>query len=84
MANRKVSKLHMAIGCDLIGSQTSMVASRNLDLELTDLGVIAYSKKSNRTILVPFSNIKAMELMPEVASVVAPAKVKAPAVAKAE
>ena len=77
MANRKVSKLHMAIGCDLIGSQTSMVASRNLDLELTDLGVLAHSKKSNRTMLVPFSNIKAMELVPEVAQAPAKAKVVA-------
>lgn len=60
-----VKLVHMAIGCDLIGAKTSMAASNNVTLELTSLGVVAFSKKTNRTYMVPFSNIKGLELFTE-------------------
>lgn len=63
--NPRVKRVHMAIGCDLIGSKTSMQATGNVTLELTPLGVVAFSKKSNRTYMVPFSNIKGLELFTE-------------------
>jgi hypothetical protein len=57
-----VKKMHMHIGVDLIGSKTSLAASKHLVLTLTDLGVHANSSVSGRKILIPFSNIKGIEL----------------------
>ena len=62
---RKVKTFHMAIGCDLIGSKTSMAASKNVELWLTRGGIECFSKGSNRTIFVPFANIKGVELYSE-------------------
>lgn len=56
----------MAIGVDLIGSKMSMQASKTLELEVMPLGIIAKSKKSNRHILIPWTNIKGVELLPQV------------------
>lgn len=53
---------HMAIGVDLIGSKTSMKASATLELEVTPLGVKCVSKGSGRTVLIPWPNIKGVEL----------------------
>jgi hypothetical protein len=55
----------MAIGCDLIGSKTSLAADRSTDLKLSEVGVLAISKSSDRQILIPFSNIKGIELIDE-------------------
>ena len=71
--NKKVKALHMAVGVDLIGSATSLAASKTMDLELIEAGVLATSLKSGRVMLIPFSNIKGLELMPE-AKPVKPAK----------
>jgi hypothetical protein len=56
-----VKKMHMHIGVDLIGSKTSLAASKTTVLTLTDVGVHAVSG-SGRKILIPFSNIKGIEL----------------------
>lgn len=61
----------MAIGCDLIGSKMSMAASKTLDLELTPVGVKASSKNSGRIMIIPFANIKGIEMMKESAPCVA-------------
>ena len=63
--NIKVKAFQMAIGCDLIGSKMSMAASKNLSLELVAIGVKAYSAATNRTIIIPFSNMKGIEMFPE-------------------
>lgn len=63
--NNKVKAFQMAIGCDLIGSKMSMAASRTLELELLPVGVKAYSKNSGRVIVIPFGNIKGIEMFPE-------------------
>lgn len=55
--------VHLAVGVDLLGSKTSLVASRGNTLEVTALGVMAISGKNGRKILIPFPNIKACELI---------------------
>lgn len=56
---------HMVVGVDLIGSKTSLAHSRNMELEVTPLGVIARSKGSKRNVLIPWTNIKGCELFPD-------------------
>lgn len=51
-------------GLDLIGSKQSVHCKTAL-LEVTPMGVKMTSKKTNRVILLPWSNIKGCELMPE-------------------
>lgn len=53
---------HMVIGVDLIGSKTSLSTSKNMELEVTPLGIKAYSKSSKRLVLIPWTNIKGAEL----------------------
>lgn len=56
---------HMVVGVDLIGSKTSLSTSKNMELEVTPLGIIARSKASKRNVLIPWTNIKGCELFPE-------------------
>lgn len=56
------SKFQMVVGVDLIGSKMSMAASKNIKLEVTPIGIVAVSKGSGRTILIPWTNIKGCEL----------------------
>lgn len=56
---------HMVVGVDLIGSKSSMSASRNLTLEVTPIGIVAISANSQRKILIPWTNIKGAELFNE-------------------
>lgn len=57
-----VKQLHMHIGADLIGSKTSLSATRGTVLTLTSNGVVAVNS-NGRKILIPFSNIKCLELI---------------------
>ncbi len=59
---RKVRTMHLAIGVDLIGSKTSMAASKNIELTELEHGIQMHSKGSNRTVVIPWSNIKGYEL----------------------
>lgn len=68
---------HMVVGVDLIGSVTSMKASSKNELEVTPLGIVAHSKKSNRTILIPWTNIKGAELFTAVPELVVKSEVSA-------
>jgi hypothetical protein len=54
--------VHLAVGVDLLGSKTSLVANRGNKLEVTKLGIIATSGKNGRKILIPYPNVKACEL----------------------
>lgn len=63
-SNKTFAKVaHLAIGIDLLGSTTSLVAKRGTTLEVTQIGIKAHSEKSNRTIVIPYSNIKGFELI---------------------
>lgn len=55
---------HMAIGLDLIGSKTSL-SDKRAELEVTPLGVKMTSKENGRVVLIPWTNIKGVELHPE-------------------
>lgn len=63
--SRKVKRLQFAVGADLIGSKMSMAASPNVELTELAHGIEMFSKASNRTVVIPYSNIKAYELLPE-------------------
>ena len=54
--------VHLYAGLDLIGSQ-STVNHKNARLEVTPIGVKMTSKKTNRIVLLPWSNIKGCELL---------------------
>jgi hypothetical protein len=58
--------MHMYAGVELIGSKTS-VHQKEAEMELRpDLGgVRLVSKKTKRVILIPFANIKGVELLPD-------------------
>lgn len=63
--NLKVKVVHMAVGLDLIGSKTSLTSGKNYDIEATSIGIKVLSKASNRTIVIPYANVKGFELLPE-------------------
>jgi hypothetical protein len=60
----KPKVVQLAVGCDLLGSKMSLSQSHNTDLITVEDGVAALSKKSNRIMFVPYTNIKGMELFP--------------------
>lgn len=63
--NQRVKTVQFAVGIDLLASKMSLSAKRGNELELTPLGVLAKSSMNGRTILIPFSNCKGIELFPE-------------------
>jgi hypothetical protein len=54
--------VHLAVGVDLLGSKTSLVAKKGNTLEVTPLGILAVSGNNGRKLLIPFPNVKAAEL----------------------
>ncbi len=52
--------IHLYTGSELMGSATS-VNSRNAEIEDVGTGVDIHSKKTDRVIFIPWSNIKAGE-----------------------
>lgn len=52
-------------GLDLIGSKQS-INCRDAELEVTPVGIVMRSKKTQRTVLLPWSNIKGAELLPQI------------------
>lgn len=63
-SNPKVKTVHMAIGVDFIGSKTSL-DHQKYDMEATTIGIKATSRASGRVIVLPYSNVKGFELLPE-------------------
>lgn len=64
MSNR-IKRFHMYAGVDLVGSQMSMAESRNVMLEATSIGIRMTSAKTNRVVVIPYSNVKGFEVYPE-------------------
>lgn len=54
--------VHFYKGVELMGSKGSATASKNIEVEVTPLGVKVTSKNSRRTIIVPWANITGCEL----------------------
>lgn len=63
--NQRIKTVQFAVGVDLLGSKMTLTAQRGTELELTGVGVMAHSRSTGRTVLIPFSNIKGLELLPE-------------------
>lgn len=57
--------VHLGVGTHLISSKESLAASRGNTLEVTPMGVLAISGKNNRKILIPWANVRAVELQPD-------------------
>lgn len=57
--------VELGIGTHHLGSKTSLQAVKGNELECTEFGVIAKSGKNGRRILIPWPNVRALELMPE-------------------
>lgn len=70
--SRKVKVVQLLSGLDLVGSKLSFAASRNIELTELPHGVQVYSRGSNRTIVIPYSNLKGYECFPPEASTEAP------------
>ena len=68
----EVKVLQLAMGCDLIGSKMSLGNRENHMVERAH-GIEVTSKKTKRVMLVPFTNIKAYEIIPESEGVKIPA-----------
>jgi hypothetical protein len=56
--------VHLGLGLDLLGSKTSLNSKRGNELEVTALGVKA-KNAAGRVVLIPWANIKGVELAPE-------------------
>lgn len=54
--------VQLAIGVDLLGSAMSLNDRRGNELEVTPLGIKAIGQKSKRVILIPWTNIRGIEL----------------------
>lgn len=59
-----VQTLHLYAALELMGAKSS-VQAKGSEMEVTPIGVKVTSRKNGRVILVPWSNIKGCELMPE-------------------
>lgn len=60
-----VKVMHLYAGLELIGSK-STISMREADMWVVPMGVKMISRKTKRRILVPWSNIKGAELVPNV------------------
>lgn len=56
--------VHLYSGLELIGSKTT-VTQKESEIEVTPIGLKLRSKKTKRIILLPWSNVKGVELLPE-------------------
>lgn len=65
--NQKVKTVQFAVGVDLLGSKMTLTASERhgTELEATNVGIVAYSRSTGRTVLIPYPNIKGIEFFPE-------------------
>lgn len=74
----KIKSLQFNVGTDLLGSAISMPIRKGMKAELVDSGVVLTSGNTGRIVLVPFSNIKGIELVEEISAPVLIKASKAP------
>lgn len=55
--------VQLGIGVDLLGSMMSLNCTRGNELEVTPIGIKASSKKTGRVVLIPWANVRGVELM---------------------
>lgn len=62
MKKQYVKSVHFGVGVHLFGSATGLLAKPGrIELELTSIGVYCFHKEQRKKVLVPFSNLKAIE-----------------------
>ena len=61
-SKNRALNLQLGVGLDMIGSRTSVRADKQTELEVTGVGVVMTSHKSKRKVLVPFANLRGVEL----------------------
>lgn len=59
---RYCKTIQLIHGVDLLGSRMSLSAKRGHELEVTPFGVQAQSTNSKRTVLIPWNNIRGVEM----------------------
>jgi len=59
----KVAQVEFGVGAHLMGQHLTLSASRGSSLEIADKGILAKSK-SGRVCLLPWSNLKVVEILP--------------------
>lgn len=65
MAKKKLDARLVSLyaGVEILGSNMT-IHHKMASLEVTPLGVLAVSRKTGKNVLIPFANIKAVELFP--------------------
>lgn len=56
--------VQLGLGLDLLGSTLSLNHRRGNELEVTPIGIKATSAKNGRVVIIPWANIKGVELLP--------------------
>ena len=56
------SQVEFGVGAHLMGSSLTLAASRGSKLEISAFGVLASSSSTGRIVLLPWANLKAIEL----------------------
>lgn len=59
---RYCKTIQLIHGVDLLGSRMSLSSKRGHELEVTPFGVQAQSINSKRTVLIPWNNIRGVEM----------------------
>lgn len=62
-----IKTVQMIVGVDLLGSKLTLT-NRRAELEaltITPQGVLAFSKGTDRYVLIPYTNIKGIEFYPD-------------------
>ena len=57
--------VQLGLGTDYLKGKTTIQASRGNTLEVTPMGIIAISGKNSRRLLIPWANIRGVELLKE-------------------
>jgi hypothetical protein len=58
----KVKYIQIHAPAEAMGLKTTVVASKNYELEESEHGIVCFSKSSGKKIVVPYGNIKCYEL----------------------
>lgn len=55
------SRMHLGIGLQTFGNQTTVLATKEISLQVTEFGVLVRGKTSRKKALIPFANIKGID-----------------------
>lgn len=58
------TQVEFGVGCHLMGQTLTLSASRGSTLQLAQMGVLATAVSTGRVVLLPWANLKAVEIQP--------------------